>query len=75
MSAIFLSYRRDDSSGYACGEVIAMIGPNWIKAQDGERRPRPEDPHDFICLEINTALTRGVRVIPVLVHNARMPLE
>lgn len=112
MSAIFLSYRRDDSSGYAgrlfdnlserfgrervfmdietlepgmdfvagidqaidsCGAVIAMIGPNWINAKDAEGRPRLNDPHDFIRLEINSALTRGVRVIPVLVHHAVMP--
>jgi len=114
MSAVFLSYRRDDSSGYAgrlfdnlserfgrervfmdietlepgmdfvagidraiasCGAVIAMIGPNWIKAQDRDGRRRLDDPHDFIRLEIATALTRGVRVIPVLVHNASMPPE
>ena len=114
MSAIFLSYRRDDSSGYAgrlfdnlaerfgrervfmdietlepgmdfvagidraiesCGAVIAMIGPNWIKARDDEGRPRLDNPHDFIRLEITSALTRGVRVIPVLVHKASMPPE
>ena len=114
MSAIFLSYRRDDSSGYAgrlfdnlaksfgrervfmdietlepgmdfvsgidraiesCGAVIAMIGPNWINARDGDGNPRLDNPHDFIRLEITTALNRGVRVIPVLVHNASMPLE
>ena len=114
MSAIFLSYRRDDSSGYAgrlfdnlaerfgrervfmdietlepgmdfvagidraiesCGAVIAMIGPNWAKAQDGEGRRRLDNPHDFIRLEITSALTRNVRVIPVLVHNASMPSE
>jgi hypothetical protein len=114
MSAIFLSYRRDDSSGYAgrlfdnlaqrfsreqvfmdietlepgmdfvagidraiasCGALIAMIGPNWSKAQDSEGRRRLDDPHDFIRLEITAALSRGVRVIPVLVQNARMPLE
>ncbi len=114
MSAIFLSYRRDDSSGYAgrlfdnlaerfgrervfmdietlepgmdfvagidhaiesCGAVIAMIGPSWVKAKDGEGRRRLDNPHDFIRLEITTALTRGVRVIPVLVHNASMPPE
>jgi hypothetical protein len=75
MSAIFLSYRRDDSLGYACGAVIAMIGPSWVKAQDGEGRRRLGDPHDLVRLEITTALTRGVRVIPVPVHNASMPLE
>lgn len=114
MSAIFLSYRRDDSSGYAgrlfdnlaerfgrervfmdietlepgmdfvagidraiesCGAVIAMIGPNWLEARDREGRRRLDDPHDFIRLEINSALARGVRVIPVLVHNASMPPE
>ena len=114
MSGIFLSYRRDDSSGYAgrlfdnlaetfgrervfmdietlepgmdfvtgidraiasCGAVIAMIGPNWINAKNADGHRRLEDPNDFIRLEITSALTRDVRVIPVLVHNARMPPE
>jgi hypothetical protein len=32
-----------------------------------------DDPGDFVRLEIEAALTRGVRVIPVLVDGARMP--
>ena len=34
---------------------------------------RIDDPDDFVRLEIETALTRKIRVIPVLVDGARMP--
>jgi hypothetical protein len=36
-------------------------------------RTRLDNPGDFVRLEIEAALTRGVRVIPVLVDGARMP--
>jgi hypothetical protein len=52
--------------------VIALIGKRWM----GEREngpPRIQDPHDFVHLEIATALSRDIRVIPVLVDGAIMP--
>jgi hypothetical protein len=59
----------------SCGAVIAIIGPNWIKATNDQGQRRLEDPTDFIRLEISAALRRGIRVIPVLVHKATMPTE
>jgi hypothetical protein len=35
---------------------------------------RIDDPTDFVRIEIDAALSRNVRVIPVLVEGARMPL-
>ncbi len=56
-----------------CGVFLAIVGPTWIslKSQDGVRRL--EDPNDFVALEIASALKREVPVIPVLVHEAKMP--
>lgn len=59
----------------ACNVLLAVIGPEWLnsKAENGERRL--DDPRDFVRVEIEAALTRDVRVIPVLVDGARMPRE
>ncbi|OLC67280.1 MAG: hypothetical protein AUH69_04870 [Actinobacteria bacterium 13_1_40CM_4_65_12] len=46
--------------------VIALIGKRWL----GKRL---RDPGDFVRLEIQSALDRKLRVIPVLVQGARMP--
>jgi hypothetical protein len=43
-------------------------------ADEGGRR-RLDNPNDFVRLEIEAALSRGVRVIPILVDAARMPAE
>jgi phage gpG-like protein len=54
-----------------CAVLVAVIGPGWLTA--GERGRRLDDPHDWVRVEIGTALKRGVRVIPVLVGGAVMP--
>ena len=51
--------------------LIAIIGPGWVKAAD-ERGRRLDDAGDFVRVEIRTALTRKIRIIPVLVGNAEM---
>lgn len=110
-SGIFVSYRRDDSSGHAgrlsdrlvehfgkerifmdidtiepgedfvtvienavgsCEILIAIIGRNWLTGTGGTTG-RLDNPTDFVRLEIATALSRDIRVIPVLVQRASMP--
>jgi tetratricopeptide (TPR) repeat protein len=57
----------------ACDALVAVIGKGWISAADKDNRRRLDDPHDYVRVEIDTALERGVRVIPVLVQGAAMP--
>jgi TIR domain-containing protein len=110
--SIFISYRRDDTPGYAgrlydrilrefgrdnvfidvdalqpgddfvdairdklqkCDLMLALIGKRWLTAIDEQGRPRLEDEGDYVRIEIQTALDRGLRTIPVLVERAAMP--
>ena len=112
MPRIFLSYRREDTSGYAlpvydrlvkqfghtrvfkdidaiepglnfleeieravssCDVFIALIGRNWLAATDTNGQRRLDDQNDIVRIEIQTALDRNIRVIPVLVGGATMP--
>lgn len=57
----------------SCGVLLAIIGPRWISITDAAGKRRLDDPNDFVALEIASALKRNVPVIPVLVHEARMP--
>jgi hypothetical protein len=56
----------------ACSVLLAVIGPQWLAAE-GEAGRRLDDPQDWVRLELEAAIKRGVRVIPVLVDGARMP--
>ena len=110
---IFISYRRDDSAGYARAvhealvrqfgaervfidvedigaglpfdEVIlhavhgsalllVLIGRRWLGERDG-LPARITEPGDFVRQEVAAALARGLRVIPLLVDGASMPLQ
>lgn len=57
----------------ACEVLIAVIGRNWLTATDQNGTRRLDNPDDFIRIEIATALTRNIRVIPVIVQGAAMP--
>lgn len=52
----------------ACSAVLVVIGRQWLGS-------RLSDPHDFVRLEIEAALKRQIRVIPVLVQEADLPTE
>jgi TIR domain len=54
----------------SCDILVAIIGRQWVALTDEQGRPRLEDPHDFVRFEIQAALRRGVRLIPVLVDGA-----
>ena len=57
----------------SCQVLLALIGPRWLAAAGPDGRPRLADPDDFVRLEIQTALDRDIRVIPVLIDGAGMP--
>jgi TIR domain len=57
----------------SCDVLLALIGDRWLTLTDEHGRRRIDDPKDFVRLEIEAALTRNVRVIPVLVDGAKMP--
>jgi hypothetical protein len=57
----------------SCDVLLALIGDRWVGITDERGQRRLDDPDDFVRLEIEAALARNVRVIPVLVDGARMP--
>jgi hypothetical protein len=56
-----------------CDVFLAIIGQEWIAAQDDQGRRRLDKPDDFVRIEIESGLKLGKRVIPVLINNAQMP--
>jgi uncharacterized protein YecT (DUF1311 family) len=112
LGGVFISYRREDSGGFAgriydrlggalgrenvffdvdsiapgidfadalsmrvgrCDALIAVIGKHWVSTTDSDNRRRLDDPNDFVRVEIEAAIKRDVRVIPVLVDGASLP--
>lgn len=57
----------------SCDVLLALIGDQWLTITDRAGQRRLEDPDDFVRLEIEAALTRDVRVIPILIEGARLP--
>jgi hypothetical protein len=71
VGADFVAHLNSQVAG--CNVLLVVIGPNWLNAKDESGRRRLDDPDDFVAIEIAAALTRDIRVIPVLVDAARMP--
>ena len=57
----------------SCQVVLALIGREWLTATDNEGRRRLDDPGDIVRLELEAALSRNIRIIPILLDGARMP--
>lgn len=64
--------QKIDDAISSCGVLVALIDLTWISVGDANGR-RLDNPHDFVRLEIATALKRGVCVIPALLNGAPMP--
>jgi proteasome lid subunit RPN8/RPN11 len=56
-----------------CRVVLVVIGPQWLTTADDDGRLRIHQQDDYVRLEVQKALDRGVPVIPVLVDGASMP--
>jgi TIR domain-containing protein len=59
----------------ACDAMLVVIGPGWLDARGENGARRLDDPDDFVRIEVEAALKRDVRVIPVLVDGAPSPRE
>jgi hypothetical protein len=58
-----------------CKVLLAIIGDRWLDERDTAGKRRLDDPTDFVRIEIESALTRRIPVIPLLVGGASMPRE
>lgn len=56
-----------------CKVLITVIGPHWSTIKDEHGARRLNNPHDFVRLEIESALKRDIPVIPVTVNGAVWP--
>ena len=57
----------------ACDAVLVVIGDDWLALSYEGDPPRIESPSDWVRVEIEAALERGVLTIPVLVEGTTMP--
>jgi hypothetical protein len=55
----------------SCAVLVALIGQQWATIADEEGHRRLDNPDDYVRFEVETALERGARVIPVLVDGAK----
>jgi len=58
-----------------CDAFIVVIGKQWLSIADEHGSRRLDDPGDFVRLEVAAALARRMRIVPVLVDDARMPSD
>ena len=66
--------KQIDEAVTSCEALLSLIGAQWLDMRDSHGRRRLDDPEDFARLEAEAALARAdVRVIPVLVQDAKMP--
>jgi hypothetical protein len=53
-----------------CDVLLAIIGPRWFTITGEDGLPRLGAPGDWVCREIETALTAGRKVAPILLTGA-----
>lgn len=53
--------------------VFVLIGPQWKGSPGDSGRPRIFDTDDIVRREVRIALRSGLRVVPILLDEARMP--
>ena len=57
-----------------CDVLLAMVGDRWLNITNPQGQRRIDDEEDLVRIEIETALAKEIKIIPVLVHDARMPV-
>ena len=59
----------------SCDVMLAVVGLRWLREVDARGRRGLFDERDYLRLEVEAALNRGVALIPVLIEGAVMPEE
>jgi TIR domain-containing protein len=54
---------------FACGIVVVVIGPNWLK----RLREKKKSELDFVVFEIESAIKHNKKIVPVFVFDGTMP--
>ncbi len=63
-----------ENSVAQCDVLLAVIGRDWLNIRSAKTNARRlDDPDDFVRVEIAAALSRGIRVVPVLLDGASVP--
>jgi TIR domain len=57
-----------------CDVMIAVVGRKWLWRTRVDL-PNLRRENDWVRLEVESALNRNIRIIPILVDNAQMPVE
>jgi len=55
--------------------MLTVIGPSWLDIRNEDGARRIDDPDDWVRMEIERALTRGVTLIPITVAGAKLPSQ
>jgi hypothetical protein len=58
-----------------CSVFLPIIGPNWLNTMTPRGLRALEDPEDMVRKELIAAFENGIRIIPLLVGGATMPLK
>jgi len=56
-----------------CQVMLVVMGQHWLTASDKNGRRRLDDEGDFVRIEVEWGLKRGITMIPVLVQGFSMP--
>jgi hypothetical protein len=62
----------DEKVGF-CDALIAVIGKTWLTCADAHGIRRLDNSNDWVRLEIESALSRNLKVVPVIVGGASPP--
>jgi hypothetical protein len=55
--------------------MLVVIGGYWLSAVDDRGKRRLDNQADWVRIEIETALSQGIKIVPVLLNNTTMPRE
>jgi hypothetical protein len=59
-----------------CEVLLVLMGADWVNSTDPKTgKRRLDNPKDFVRVEIRSALTRDIPVVPVMLDGAEIPDE